>query len=756
MIFPSELTSKKQWLVWKYEPNGDRKPRKVPYYTNGRRRTGTQGSDEDRAALATYDDAMSVAMSGEYTGLGFAFLPGDGLIGIDLDGITDDSERCDRAQKIIDACASYTEWSPSHNGVHIIATGETETFKSNQLGIEVFSGRQFFTMTGDPYGDVRPLNNLPDDTLTKLRRTVRAKAHDDTPRPAPAAMPATTGDKIHDALAHISPDVGYDEWLRVGMALHSELGDAGLSVWDSWSARSAKYPGNREVASHWRSFRGGAITIASLYGLAKEHGWKPPRRERAPTPAVTRTESTAIDSAQHEPVIIDPKAPLNTARMYVAAHHTQDGLHTLHYWRGDWYAWSGHYYAVITDGEIKSRLYAYLDTCLQYNTKGDIEPVKPNISLVNETEAAMRAAQLLLVDDAPAWITQPDTPIDTRDIIPCSNGFLLISTRQVIPATPALFVTASLDFPVHDNPSQPSEWLKFLSGIWPDDAESRESLSEAIGYMLTDATDQQKAFMLVGPKRSGKGTILRIIEALVGRHNKVSPSFNSLGQSFGLAPLIGKRIAMISDARLSHRADQAAITENILRITGEDSVSVDRKFKEAWNGKLPTKFLVATNELPSFSDASAALASRFIIYRFTRSFIGSEDFTLTDRIKAELPGILMWALDGLQRMRKRGRLIQPSSGQSMADELEEMTSPITQFVDDACVVNIAATVPITDLFQSWTDWCKDNGRDHPGTVQVFGKQLTAAFPNVSKARIAENGSRVRVYTGIRVRTIYDL
>ena len=300
MNFPSELKSIKQWLVWRFEDNPTgKKPRKVPYYVSGNRRTGKQGSDDDRAALATYQAASDAVASGEYTGLGFALLPGDGLVGIDLDGITESAERAERAQRIIDACDSYTEHSPSGNGVHIFCRGTTETFKSNLLGIEVFSGSQFLTMTGQPYGDPRPMRDVPADTFQKLKRTVRKQSHDE-PAPAPKPHAPTTGDKIHDALAYVSPDCGYDEWLRVGMALHSELGDSGLGVWDSWSARSAKYPGSREVSSHWRSFKGGAVTIASLFGLAKDAGWKPPARERpAPAPKRDPVTVTATPSAGH-------------------------------------------------------------------------------------------------------------------------------------------------------------------------------------------------------------------------------------------------------------------------------------------------------------------------------------------------------------------------------------------------------------------------------------------------------------------------
>jgi len=304
--FPHELTALKQWLVWRLEPNPTgKKPRKVPYYVNGARRTGTQGSDDDRASLTDYQTAAAAVASGDYTGLGFAFLPGDGLIGIDLDGITDDAERAARAQRIIDACQSYTEHSPSGNGVHIICKGETETFKSNLLGIEVFSGKQFFTMTGEPYGQPRELATISADTIGKLRKTVKTHAHDDTAPTVHTPQPATV-DKIHDALAYVSPDCGYDEWLRIGMALHAELGPSGLTVWDSWSARSPKYPGNREVASHWRSFKSGAgVTIATLFGIAKTNGWKPPRMAKhEPSRTVSQPPSNIADQAAdiHSPL----------------------------------------------------------------------------------------------------------------------------------------------------------------------------------------------------------------------------------------------------------------------------------------------------------------------------------------------------------------------------------------------------------------------------------------------------------------------
>lgn len=133
-----------------------------------------QGHELDRQHLVTFEEAAQlVGTHGRgFDGLGFAFLPGDGLVGIDLDDI-ENPERAARAQAIIEACGTWCEWSPSGKGVHIIGLGETRTTKSDDIGVEVFCGRQFFTMTGTVHelSAARPLAIEP-EVLEKIARTV--------------------------------------------------------------------------------------------------------------------------------------------------------------------------------------------------------------------------------------------------------------------------------------------------------------------------------------------------------------------------------------------------------------------------------------------------------------------------------------------------------------------------------------------------------------------------------------------------------
>ena len=310
-----ELAARKQWLVWRYEPGEtlEKKPRKMPYYASGGRRHGDQGDDRDRERLSTYDIAAAAAIKGDYDGVGFAFLPNDGLIGIDLDGMidTETGEVTPRCAEIVKACASYTEYSPSGTGVHIICIGEAETFKSNKIGIEVFAGRQYFTFTGKPWGDsavdVRPIDAT---VLRRLKATVkgsRKPAADKGPVAASAPTAAGTmhGGRVRsvaesvalaeEALQHLDAD-DYQQWIEIGMACKAGLGTAGFYVWDAWSSRSPKYANEADMRQRWNGFQPTQLTLGTVFGLAESAGWVSPwAKARAKAPRASRAAKPPPD-----------------------------------------------------------------------------------------------------------------------------------------------------------------------------------------------------------------------------------------------------------------------------------------------------------------------------------------------------------------------------------------------------------------------------------------------------------------------------
>jgi Poxvirus D5 protein-like len=178
-----------------------------------------------------------------------------------------------------------------------------------------------------------------------------------------------------------------------------------------------------------------------------------------------------------------------------------------------------------------------------------------------------------------------------------------------------------------------------------------------------------------------------------------------------LAPLLGKPLAIVSDARLSGRGSQVVV-ERLLAISGEDTITVNRKYKEQWSGKLPSRFLVISNELPQFGDASAAIAGRFVSLLLTRSWYGEEDTGLEGAIHPELTGILNWALDGLARLERQGQFTKPASTDEAMIALQDLASPVGAFVRDRCEIDAGHEIAVDELWEAWKSWAEDNGHNN--------------------------------------------
>jgi len=162
-----------------------------------------------------------------------------------------------------------------------------------------------------------------------------------------------------------------------------------------------------------------------------------------------------------------------------------------------------------------------------------------------------------------------------------------------------------------------------------------------------------------------------------------------------------------------------------------------------------TRFVILTNELPKLSDASGAIVSRVVLLHTTQSFYGKEDHDLTEKLLGELPGILLWAIEGWRRLRERGRFMQPDSGMESLSDMNDLASPVAAFVRDCCEVGPAAAVPIADLFSAWDRWCKTQGRERfIGTVQSFGRDLLAVEPRIRRRQHRDSDNRIRIYEGI--------
>ena len=457
-----------------------------------------------------------------------------------------------------------------------------------------------------------------------------------------------------------------------------------------------------------------------------------------------------------EKLVPPPSHPMAVARQFVAEHYVEiGGVIALRHHRGAFHRFVGDHWPEDDERRVSSELWRWLEHAVYEKVvRGEVVlvPFEPNRYRVGNVLEALKAiGHLPQSVQPPAWVSDgiPIDPKEIGDLVPLANGLLDLDSRRLRPHSPEFFCGHVLDFPYDPDAPAPERWLQFLDELWGEDEESKATLAEWFGYVLSGETEQQKMFLLVGPKRSGKGTIARVLTGLLGAHNTAGPTLASLTQNFGLQPLVGRLLAVVSDARLGRRADSTIAVERLLSVSGEDSITVDRKYRDPWTGKLPARFMILTNELPRFTDSSGALASRFIVSILRDSFFGRENPALTAELLQEAPAIFNWALDGLDRLRERGYFTTPAAAREAQRHLEDLASPVGAFVRDRCEIGVAYTALTDTLWNEWKGWCLEEGAHH-GTKSVFARDLRSSVAGLTPIRTRDGEKRRPGYRGIKL------
>ena len=115
---------------------------------------------------------------------------------------------------------------------------------------------------------------------------------------------------------------------------------------------------------------------------------------------------------------------------------------------------------------------------------------------------------------SPSWLAAQPTGLPAIEMLPCRSTLLHLPSMRHYPATPMFFTVNSLEFDPDVAAPAPVGWHQFLHQLFDGDIESLDLLQEWFGYCLTGDTSQQKMMLMVGPRRSGKGTIARVLTRL--------------------------------------------------------------------------------------------------------------------------------------------------------------------------------------------------------------------------------------------------
>lgn len=747
MQVPNELRNRAQWLLWRLEPHPEqgKKPRKMPYYAGGARRHGAQGTDDDRRQLVDFTAALAAMSQGKFDGVGFAFLPGDGLAGVDLDNVVDaeTGEISARALGIVQALASYTEWSPSKKGLHVIVStdqvGRFNSFKSNKIGVEVFCSAQFFTFTGDCYaGTPDEVTPISEANLRRLRATVRPKDRSAAAASARSSSPPAADDeqrRAEAALAYVDAD-DYQQWIDVGMALKHAFGEAGYGSWDRWSQKSAKYCGAEETRRRWGTFEPrGAIKIGTVFGLAKHGGWRPPARKAEREGAVPTSAPEGLPPKYSE----ERLAAEFTARngedyRYVAA-------------LGAWLFYEGPRWreeptlrvfdaarAVVKERAAKAREDEELKPRDRERIATQIASGKTIASVVSIGRTDRQHAATVEQWDADPWVANaPEHAIDLRTgkFRPHRRGDYFTKVTGVSPR------------------GNCPTWLAFLHKFSGCDDERANYLQRYVGYCLSGVTREHVLLYLWGTGRNGKSTFLNTVQGVLGDYAMVASMETFVESKFerhptDLAAMRGARVVIAQEVGEDRKWD----TSKIKQLTGGDKIRARFMRMDGFEYEPQFKLILAGNHKPSLRHVDEAFRRRLHLFPCDFTVPAAEvDRDLGEKLKAEWPGILAWAVQGCLAWQEKG-LGPPASVRDATDEYLESEDALHAWLDEHVERDPQYFTPVAELRGSYQAWAERSGERFLGERKFSQAMVDHGF---EKGR--EGESRVRGFYGVRIRVL---
>ena len=319
------------------------------------------------------------------------------------------------------------------------------------------------------------------------------------------------------------------------------------------------------------------------------------------------------------------------------------------------------------------------------------------------------------------------------------NGALDVDTGELMPHNPENRNSnvLSCDY----NPSANCKvWQAWLAEIFESDLQRVELLQEIIGWtLITDNLGIQKAPIFIGAQRAGKGTILKVVSKLL---NDAAGAFQlpNLDNDKVLAGMTQRNVVIDYDCASPDKKNARQIVGLFKAITANEPVSVKLLYTQVpFQGALNCKLLLASNSVPTMWDDSTATANRWLPLVFDRSFLNHEDLTLSKRLAEELPGIAVWALEGLRRLMSNGRFTMPESSRAEMDYMVESGSPVTRFIDEECVFEQTARVADNALWGRYQQWCIANQME-----QMKRKNFLSAFKDASVAKGVRSAKSVRI------------
>lgn len=731
-VVPLELREVPRWVCWRYETKADGKETKVPYkVASGRIRA----SSTDPETWTTFAAAVAFCNAQSWIdGIGVIVTDDDDLVGVDLDGCLNGDDLATWARSIVKKLNSYTEVSPSGHGLRVFVRGKLppgrrqKDFEGDHVGIGLYETGRFLTVTG---------NNVTRVSTVVERTTELAEIHRELfgdPKP-------TTNGVVH-----------YRKPLEIADAellARARAAGNGDRFWTLWSGdlgdHSSASEADSALVTHLLWWTGG--NPGRTDALFRQSGLMRPkwdtRRGSSTYGQITIENALSVMTDFYEPFVSTSRpirlhvrpgedAPAEGEPLPMTDYGNAQRLverygHSLRYchpWN-KWLAWDGARWRMDDTGAVwrcaKRTVRAIFQEAADASNQ-DLSKALGKHAVRSQAEARL-SAMINLAESEPSIPVLPDH-LDADPWLLClQNGVLDLQTGELGPHDRELLLTKVA--PVsYDPDAECPQWVAFLNQILAGNRSLIAFVQRAIGYSLTGSTRERVLFLPYGTGSNGKSTLIETIRTLLGDYAQRTPTETLIAKRENSIPndvarLRGARFVSAVETEEGKRLAEALVKD----LTGGDTIAARFMRGEWFDFKPSFKLWLGTNHKPVIRGTDNAIWNRIRLLPFTVTIPEHEqDKELPNKLRAELPGILTWAVRGCLDWQRYG-LGLPDEVRSATDSYRAEQDVIAGFLQDSCIIDRQASVTAKALYEAYKRWCDDTG-EYTSSQRRVGTSLT--------------------------------
>ena len=586
--FPSELIALDQWVVHKPVMIKGELKRKVPHDP----KSGLKADSTRPGTWASFNDACTAYAFGTYDGIGFVFAD-NGFVGIDFDHCITDGVLAPEVAAWVERFNSYTEYSPSGKGIHIIVKGKLPGKGQNKKTAEMYDNGRYFTVTGRVYGErkePRPAQDEINDLYAQLSKK--------EPKNAPVSSASLADEEI------------------LTVALNAKNGAKFALLWSGQYEPDYKSQSEADLAlCNLLAFYTGC-NHEQMDRLFRQSGLYREKWDREDYAERTISEAIAGCNEVYNPAAYSQKQALQS---FVGESIPQfyDGKTFLHNVMGDYL--------------IKALGVCKINGTLHVYKNGVYVPDEDAIH--GEMIKLCRRIRDTQRKEVYKYIKAcPETPvkkISPPHLIPFKSRIYNLHGGTFIDYSPEyVFLNR---FPYDNKPYAPeqSSITRVIEEIACGDRDVINLLYEAMGNCFYLLNSYRGAVMLYGRSgNNGKSTLLNIILQLVGVENASSLALQDTAERFRLYGIYGKAANIGDDIPETYLPDTSLFKK---LVTGEPVIA-EQKGQDPVTFKSYAKLFFSMNTLPRVNDKSRAFFSRILLIPLNRDFsAGKQDVSLKNR-----------------------------------------------------------------------------------------------------------------------------